>query len=266
MDGQHPESSQAYWVTGIPVSETPLGAVDAVFGRHSAAAAFLVTFVNPWACALSRKYPDFTDKLREFDQVCCDGSGMVKAAHVAGLAQVRRESFDFTSVAAPVFQAAQDQGLTTGLVGGAPGVSAQASEWLAEQNPTLNLVKSFSGFGEDVASALDFHVDNRTGLVVCGMGAPRQEQFLLDLRARGWTGIGFTCGGFMDQLVTGAQYYPPWIDRMNLRFLYRLYREPGRLWKRYLIDYQVFTGRFLGLCARRLVGAGRAVVVQSGQR
>jgi N-acetylglucosaminyldiphosphoundecaprenol N-acetyl-beta-D-mannosaminyltransferase len=40
--------------------------------------------------------------------------------------------------------------------------------------------------------------------------------------------------------VEGAQYYPAWIDKWNLRFLYRIYMEPGRLWKRYLIDYQSF--------------------------
>ena len=77
------------------------------------------------------------------------------------------------------------------------------------------------------------------------MGAPRQEQFLINLKNAGWTGIGFTCGGFFDQIVDRVDYYPGWVDKMNLRFLYRLLKEPRRLWRRYLIDYQVFMKRFL---------------------
>ena len=72
------------------------------------------------------------------------------------------------------------------------------------------------------------------------MGAPRQERFLLNLRESGWRGAGFTCGGFFDQVSGNGDYYPAWIDRLNLRFLYRLVREPRRLWRRYLVDYQVF--------------------------
>jgi N-acetylglucosaminyldiphosphoundecaprenol N-acetyl-beta-D-mannosaminyltransferase len=76
------------------------------------------------------------------------------------------------------------------------------------------------------------------------MGAPLQERFLLQLADDGWHGIGFTCGGFLDQLIDGKNYYPAWADRLNIRFLYRLAKEPRRLWRRYLVDYQVFIRRY----------------------
>ena len=64
---------------------------------------------------------------------------------------------------------------------------------------------------------------------------------LLALVEAGWRGCGFTCGGYLDQLGGGMRYYPAWVDRANLRFAYRLLREPRRLWRHYLIDYQGFT-------------------------
>ena len=72
------------------------------------------------------------------------------------------------------------------------------------------------------------------------MGVPLQERFLLQLTDAGWNGVGITCGGFLDQLSQGVQYYPGWINSLNLRWAYRLMREPGRLWRRYLLDYPKF--------------------------
>jgi N-acetylglucosaminyldiphosphoundecaprenol N-acetyl-beta-D-mannosaminyltransferase len=88
-------------------------------------------------------------------------------------------------------------------------------------------------------------LSNPGRLIICGMGAPRQEEFLLSLKRAGWRGMGFTYGGFLDQIASGMQYYPAWINRLNLRFLYHLYREPARLWRRYLVEYQVFIRMFL---------------------
>ena len=41
------------------------------------------------------------------------------------------------------------------------------------------------------------------------------------------------------------------------RFLYRLFREPRRLWRRYLVEYRVFLGRYAQLQWRRLITALR---------
>jgi N-acetylglucosaminyldiphosphoundecaprenol N-acetyl-beta-D-mannosaminyltransferase len=72
------------------------------------------------------------------------------------------------------------------------------------------------------------------------MGGIAQEDFLISLADQGWKGCGFTCGGYLDQLDDGLRYYPGWVDRLNIRFAYRLFREPQRLWRRYLIDYREF--------------------------
>ena len=75
-------------------------------------------------------------------------------------------------------------------------------------------------------------------VVVCGMGAKLQEQFLAELRARGWLGAGFTCGGFFHQAVRqkSVKYYPDVFDKLQLRWMYRIIDEP-RLLRRYAIDY-----------------------------
>lgn len=228
-------------VLGIPVSA---GNLSRDHLANSTDRGPLVTFVNPYACAVDRDHPEYTGLLMAFDWVLCDGIGMVKAARrFAGLA-IERQSFDMTSLAPTVFDWAAEDGHPVTLAGGRPGVAEAAKRTLLERWPRLRVTGTFSGYGDGPSAATVHALNEPGGLVICGMGIVRQERFLLDLRASGWRGTGFTCGGFLDQLGAGLRYYPRWIDRLNLRFAWRLFREPGRLWRRYLVDYQEFLRRW----------------------
>lgn len=79
-------------------------------------------------------------------------------------------------------------------------------------------------------------------IVICGMGAPMQEKYLVNLKNTGWKGAGFTCGGYLDQIVErdGLAYYPDWANKYHLRALYRMFREPKRLIPRYTLHYMPF--------------------------
>ena len=76
------------------------------------------------------------------------------------------------------------------------------------------------------------------------MGTPLQEKFLIDLKKNGWSGIGFTCGGFLHQTSNNIIYYPNWIDKFSLRAFYRMYDEP-KLIKRYFLIYPLAILLFL---------------------
>jgi len=231
-------------VLGIPVTPGGVGDVPRLLSGKPEDKSLLVSFVNPQACALARQHDDYVHLLNTFDIVTCDGIGMVKAARISGLRDIKRESFDFTSLAGRVFQLAVHNQQRIGLVGGKPGVTIDAADVLRRIYPDIQVHACYSGYGQDPAEAQKFFTENQTDIVICGMGAPLQERFLVQLTRNGWHGIGFTCGGFLDQINAGESYYPRWIDRFNLRFLYRLGKEPRRLWRRYLIDYQVFIRRY----------------------
>src|SRR5690606_22825043 len=74
-------------------------------------------------------------------------------------------------------------------------------------------------------------------IVVAGLGAGKQEQFVLKLKRAGYQGCSFTCGGFIRQEAgSTGDYYPDWINKMKFRAFYRMYKEPHTI-KRYAIDY-----------------------------
>lgn len=244
-------STEKIDVLGIPISAVAIGDVEKLFDHRNTGKSLTITFVNPQACALDIQHSDYTELLEGFDIVACDGIGMVKAARSSGLLGIKRESFDFTSQAESVFRWAAKSDRKIGFIGGETGVAEQAADVLSQKFPELKVAACYSGFGPDPVNAAQFFTDNQTELVICGMGAPLQERFILQMVAGGWRGIGFTCGGFLDQVIVGEAYYPGWIDRLNIRFLYRLFKEPRRLWRRYLVDYQVFLRRYSQLQWKR---------------
>ena len=88
-------------------------------------------------------------------------------------------------------------------------------------------------------------------LLIIGMGAPKQDKLCLLLKELGYAGTVYTCGGFFHQTVMKVgDYYPSWINKSNLRFVYRMYKEPNTI-VRYFIYYPVALALLLILVFRK---------------
>ncbi len=211
----------------------------------------LFTFVNPGAIAVTRRVGDYHELLAAFDAVLPDGIGMCWAMRLLHGLRAARVSFDTTSLAPAVMEWAVANRLSVALVGGRPGVAQTAAEQLVKAYPELRIALVLDGFGDRANKIVEIR-QRRPNVVICGMGAGEQERFLLSLAAAGWSGFGFTCGGYLDQLAESLHYYPAWIDAANLRWAYRLVREPRRLARRYLVDYALFAA-----CLARALVTGR---------
>lgn len=224
---------------GLPLT-LGMTAETAVARAFSNGSSVLTTFVNPGAIHVARTDPNYRAMLEEFDMVLADGIGMVwgwRALHQETLARL---SFDSSSLALPVLKRAQADGRRVMLIGGRPGVAATAAAAMVGAVPGLQLCRPQHGY-EDMTTYEAVVRAERPDLIICGMGVPRQEAVLLALRKYGvLSGPAFTCGGYLDQLHGGVRYYPQLVDRLNLRWLYRLCREPRRLWRRYLLEYPEF--------------------------
>jgi N-acetylglucosaminyldiphosphoundecaprenol N-acetyl-beta-D-mannosaminyltransferase len=206
---------------------------------HRPAMPFLVTFVNPFAVKLVGSDPAYRANLHRMDLVFCDGIALVWAARRIAHRSIERVSFDSTGIAPSVFSIAQEHGRTIALVGGRGGVAKAAAARIRENFPRLRIVSAVDGYrtSEDLIRTI-IGVD--PDIVVCGMGAPLQEAFLMALAGAGWSGAGFTCGGYLDHLVDRFDFYPSVINRLNLRWLYRLAREPRRIGYRVVVEYAPF--------------------------
>ena len=57
--------------------------------------------------------------------------------------------------------------------------------------------------------------------------------------------IGFAVGALFDFLSGDVSRAPSWVRSVRLEWVYRLLREPGRLWRRYLVGNPIFLLRVL---------------------
>lgn len=205
----------------------------------------LCTFLNPYSYWILRSRRD--DILDGFDVIGIDGMLLCTFLRWTRIASVPRLSFDMTSVARDVFEMAQKSNLRVFLIGADPYEIEVAARKIKLRYGDLNCVGFHHGyFVEDERTSIFNRIMSvGADIVVCGMGAPKQEEFLRSLAKCGWTGQGYSCGGFIRQIANGElDYYPKWIDKLNLRWAYRIWDEP-KLLKRYFIQYPIAIASFV---------------------
>lgn len=74
-------------------------------------------------------------------------------------------------------------------------------------------------------------------VVFIALGVPKQDRLALALRRRMPELVLLGIGGTFEILGPQGSRAPVWMQRSGLEWLYRLTREPGRLWRRYLLNY-----------------------------
>ncbi len=227
---------------GLPLS-TGIS-LDDVCALQDAAGGHFITFINPFAWNVAETNPDYRTWLTRMTLVLPDGEGVAAAYRHIVKGMCQRISFDMSSLADPFLSRATAGRKSIALIGGQPGVTSAAADKLRQRYPGIHIVRTDDGYTKTdilVAGILR----DRPDIVIAGMGIPYQEKLLVALRDAGYEGLAITCGGFFDQFLMAEYYYPEIVNRLNLRFLYRLIKEPRRLWRRYLLQYRQFIRSFI---------------------
>ena len=203
------------------------------------------TYLNPvsYLTALDNK-----ELFSQMDGIFADGGLLVKAIKLLYGKQVTRRSFDMISMAPELFSYAAEQGKTVYIVASKQEQVEKAVEIFRERYLKVKFAGYRNGYfaNEDEMEQEAKHITElNPDFLIVGMGALMQEKFLLKVKNAGYQGIGFTCGGFIHQTSRNEiDYYPAWVDKMNLRFVYRMWKEPHTR-KRYMMAGLLFPARFI---------------------
>lgn len=209
------------------------------------------TYLNPvsYLTALDNK-----DLFGQMDGIFADGGLLVKAIKLLYGKQVTRRSFDMTSMAPELFAYAEEHDKTIYIVASKQEQVEKAVKIFRERYPKVRFAGYRNGYffsESEMEEAAKRIVEVNPDFLIVGMGAMMQELFLLKVKNEGYQGIGFTCGGFIHQTSKNEiDYYPAWVDKTNLRFVYRMWKEPHTR-KRYLMAGLLFPAKFI---AERIFG------------
>jgi N-acetylglucosaminyldiphosphoundecaprenol N-acetyl-beta-D-mannosaminyltransferase len=162
-----------------------------------------------------------------------------------------------------VCERAASEGLAVYLFGSGRDVVDRLAANLSARFPRLRVAgaepSSFRTLSEEERDALAGRIRaSGAGIVFVGLGCPRQETWAYEMRDRLGVPVLAVGAAFDFHAGTLAQA-PDWMQDRSLEWLYRLLREPRRLWKRYLGLGPRFIGLVLAqkLGVRRFDSAGR---------
>lgn len=204
--------------------------------------------------------PESRDYLESSSIVVADGKPLIWASRIAGNAlPVRVAGSDLIwSLSAAMATA----GRSVYLLGGEPGVAAQAEEVLRERFVDLKLAGHLSPpFGFDTRSdeydaICDEVVAAAPDLVFVGLGFPKQERVIARLRPRMPRTWFMGCGAAIGFVAGVHSRAPGWMQDSGLEWVHRLALEPRRLMRRYLVDDAPFALRLLaGSAVERVRGS-----------
>lgn len=205
----------------------------------------IYTFLNPVSYLDASKQKNLFEN---FDGIFADGSLLVKVIQILYGKKIERRSFDMTSLAPELFSFAEKENKTIYIVASKQEEVEKACAIFKKKYPNLNIIGYRNGYFNNDAEkeyAIQEIIQKEPDFLIVGMGIIIQEQFLLKAKQMGFKGIGFTCGGFIHQTSKNEiNYYPKWVDKYNIRFLYRMYKEKHTR-KRYIKAGLIFPWIFL---------------------
>lgn len=80
----------------------------------------------------------------------------------------------------------------------------------------------------------------RPDILLVAMGVPRQETWIADKLGAEHCTVPIAVGALFDIFTGTVPRAPGWMLVLRIEWLYRLWREPKRLWRRYIIGNPVF--------------------------
>jgi N-acetylglucosaminyldiphosphoundecaprenol N-acetyl-beta-D-mannosaminyltransferase len=135
----------------------------------------------------------------------------------------------------------------------------QLGQTLRRRFPGVNIVGGYSPPfrsltpEERTAVAEDIN-ESEADVVWVGIGVPKQEKWMADLRRYLEAPVLVGVGAAFDFLAGLVPQAPPMLQKAGLEWAFRLTQEPRRLWRRYLR----YNPRFVAAFARQLASARAA--------
>ena len=215
----------------------------------------LINTINAHSFNTAQKDGRFAEALSKGDYLIPDGASIVKACHwlkATSQPQERIAGWDlFTFEMQQLERKSQqrlsaDNRLRVMFMGSSEKVLGLIRKRAAVDFPNLEVV-TYSppykpSFSDDDDKAIIEAINKANpDLLWIGMTAPKQEKWTyahwgeLDIHCN----VG-TIGAVFDFYAGTAQRAPRWWQEHSLEWLYRLMKEPKRMWRRYIIGNPLF--------------------------
>ena len=208
----------------------------------------LINTVNAHSFNTAQKDDLFADALRNGDYLIPDGVSIVKACKWLKAKSQPKERIAGWDLFVLEMDKLNSKGGKCFFMGSSPNVLELVKKRAATDYPNIT-VETYSPpykpeFSKEDNEAI-IHAINQAcpDLLWIGMTAPKQEKWAFEH----WDELDIHChcgtiGAVFDFFAGTIKRAPQWWQRHSLEWLYRLMKEPKRMWRRYVL------GNILFLC------------------
>ena len=233
-------------ILGLPVDNVKMDeAIRLMLTPRADGRARQVSFLNVDCVNKAAVDTDYCSVLSGSDLRLGDGIGLRIAGRI--LKSEIRENVNGTDLFPRLCAKLEQTGESLFLLGGRPGVPEQVAAWIGANHPGLRVAGARHGYFNASEEAGIVETINASGVavVLVALGAPRQEKWIHahagELTVKAAAGVG----GLFDFYSGRIPRAPQWLREMGLEWAYRLYQEPGRMWRRYLVGNVIFLARVM---------------------
>ena len=212
----------------------------------------LINTINAHSFNVAQKDERFAEALANGDYLIPDGASIIKACRMLKAKSQPKEriaGWDLFAFEMQRLEGRCQKDDVRGRVmfmGSSEKVLARIREKAAVDYPNLEVVTYSPPYKpefseEDNVAIIKAINDANPDLLWIGMTAPKQEKWTyahwkeLDIHCH----VG-TIGAVFDFYAGTAQRAPQWWQEHSLEWLYRLVKEPKRMWRRYVIGNPLF--------------------------
>jgi N-acetylglucosaminyldiphosphoundecaprenol N-acetyl-beta-D-mannosaminyltransferase len=198
-----------------------------------------IVTVNAQFYVLAHKYTRFRDCLKKADYICADGMPIVWVCNTFGRGEVPRIAG--VDLIQRLCELGAPHGLRVFFLGGRAEAANTTARLLSQRYPGLKVAGvncpefGFERQSESLQPVLDHIVESKPQILFVGLGAPKQELFIHDHIRRLNVPLAVGIGGSFEILAGIIDRAPVWMQSCGFEWAFRLWQEPKRLWKRYLV-------------------------------
>ncbi|MFC1808779.1 WecB/TagA/CpsF family glycosyltransferase [Candidatus Omnitrophota bacterium] len=203
----------------------------------------MITYLNAHCVNLSFSDPEYRAILKAADLVYAGGKGVSWTSKLFSESLPERVNIlDFLDM---LIRQLVDKQVTVYLLGSRQEIAEDAARVL--QKKGIKVVGKRNGFFDKKEECTVVKEINtlRPDILMVGMGVPQQEKWIFSHLEKLDVKLCWGVGAAFEWISGHRKRAPKWMIRCGLEWVHRLYQEPRRLWKRYLLGNPIFLYRVL---------------------
>lgn len=213
--------------------------------RAAAGERLQVFFVNAHCINVAARNPDYAKLLKNTPFLFADGVGLALAARICGVPL--DNNVNGTDLFPKICEAAAAASVPIAFLGARPGVARTCAEHMEREFPGLRVVWTDHGYlsGKDEDARLASLNASGAKILFVAKGVPTQEKWIAEHSARIAPPVVLGVGALFDFYSGAITRAPRFVRDLRMEWLYRLLREPRRLFRRYVLGNPAFIARTL---------------------